>query len=377
MPAANLAIVFAPNLLRPREESIVQIVQDANHINSALQSILEDPKLLGASVYVEPEWRVRTDPSSPPTRNGPPRRVGDDAPQSPTLAFTPSDSLHVTRMLTATVGFLWDSSSALTGDLVVVQQTKLNAYNDESARQIARISASFGPQSPAPQPIQQSPVLPAITPPTATAVPASAAAQPTQPFTPTQSFTPASSQPFDSAAFLRAAQESLKKERVAAGRPAELSRMISIQLKAEKSAIKRELRQYDSQFAALFGREPTKHDKEPMRPLYQRYKDVKQLLSAALAKPGVAAPAAPAAQSTRTAPTPTSDDPAEISAMHSQLKAEKRALQVKLTEFQKEFVRKTGRKVKYREDRLPMEEEYQRYKAIKSKMAELEAKMTG
>lgn len=46
MPTANLAIVFAPSILRPREESIVQIVSDAPFVNAVLQSLLDDPKLL-------------------------------------------------------------------------------------------------------------------------------------------------------------------------------------------------------------------------------------------------------------------------------------------------------------------------------------------
>jgi hypothetical protein len=46
MPTANLAIVFGPNVLRPPEESIVQIVSDAPHVNAVLQTLLDDPKLL-------------------------------------------------------------------------------------------------------------------------------------------------------------------------------------------------------------------------------------------------------------------------------------------------------------------------------------------
>jgi hypothetical protein len=86
----------------------------------------------------------------------------------------------------------------------------------------------------------------------------------------------------------------------------------------------------------------------------------------------VTAPPAPGPPTGSAAPPPQSQPPpsgavAGLSAEEqqrqiAQLKTEKRALQVRLTAFQKEFVRTHGRRVRYREDRLPMEAEYQRYK---------------
>lgn len=54
------------------------------------------------------------------------------------------------------------------------------------------------------------------------------------------------------------------------------------------------------------------------------------------------------------------------------LRAEKRRLQVKLHEYQNEFVAKTGRKVQSREDRLPVQREYERYRELRVILAELE-----
>ncbi|KAG9392250.1 rho GTPase-activating protein [Carpediemonas membranifera] len=60
--------------------------------------------------------------------------------------------------------------------------------------------------------------------------------------------------------------------------PAMLEDMTEPQLKMEKSLIKLELRDYDRRYTLRTGQEPTRADKEPIRPLYQRYKAVNALL---------------------------------------------------------------------------------------------------
>lgn len=46
MHLANLAIVLGPNLLRPRHESMLRMVEDSRHINGIIQSILEEYEFL-------------------------------------------------------------------------------------------------------------------------------------------------------------------------------------------------------------------------------------------------------------------------------------------------------------------------------------------
>lgn len=76
-------------------------------------------------------------------------------------------------------------------------------------------------------------------------------------------------------------------------------------LKAEKAALKSKLRAYDVSFQEKNGRPPSKAEKEHLRPLYQRYHDLKALITAAEAAVAAAgaAPASANANSNRPAAT--------------------------------------------------------------------------
>lgn len=74
------------------------------------------------------------------------------------------------------------------------------------------------------------------------------------------------------------AQYRLSADRMNTHRPEDLEAMNDSQLRAEKSAVKKELRAFDRAFAKQMHREPTKADKEPLRTLYERYKKLKQKL---------------------------------------------------------------------------------------------------
>lgn len=60
---------------------------------------------------------------------------------------------------------------------------------------------------------------------------------------------------------------------------------------------------------------------------------------------------------------------------YQELKAEKRKLQIFLHEFQNTFVQSHGRKVETREDRKPVQKEYNRYQELKGLITELEKKL--
>ena len=47
------------------------------------------------------------------------------------------------------------------------------------------------------------------------------------------------------------------------------------ELNKEKKAVKNELKYYDEYFTQCFQEQPSRHQKEPMRPLYVYYKGLK------------------------------------------------------------------------------------------------------
>lgn len=72
MTTSSLAIVFAPNLLRPKNADTIQFISDARYINSIIRSILEQYELLSDALY-EGEPIVDADidglvPPQPPKR---------------------------------------------------------------------------------------------------------------------------------------------------------------------------------------------------------------------------------------------------------------------------------------------------------------------
>ncbi|KAL0231811.1 hypothetical protein GEMRC1_011215 [Eukaryota sp. GEM-RC1] len=73
---------------------------------------------------------------------------------------------------------------------------------------------------------------------------------------------------------LEVANYRLEAMRVQDKRPREIELMNAEEKKAEKAAVKRELRLFDLKFAKKFNREPQRSDKEVMRPLYQLYKSI-------------------------------------------------------------------------------------------------------
>ncbi|KAL0207143.1 hypothetical protein P9112_012854 [Eukaryota sp. TZLM1-RC] len=66
--------------------------------------------------------------------------------------------------------------------------------------------------------------------------------------------------------------------RIEEKRPSDMNLMNLEQKKQEKTAIKRELRNFDLNFEQKYGREPSREDKEIMRPLYHRYKSIGKMI---------------------------------------------------------------------------------------------------
>ena len=57
---------------------------------------------------------------------------------------------------------------------------------------------------------------------------------------------------------------------------------------------------------------------------------------------------------------------------YHQIKAQKRQLQQKLHQYEREFHKKYGRKMKHHEDIAPVQQEYTEYKRLKALVVQLE-----
>lgn len=176
-----------------------------------------------------------------------------------------------------------------------------------------------------------------------------------------------------------------------------MSQMTASELEEEKSFIKYELKRFDDLLGAKLARVLKKADKEPMRPLYSRYHEIKNVLGSMA--PNVATTSnQPAvveectqdlhilqdtsnktamAPVTKTIPEPRAPaltvDQTRPSERYHQLKQEKRALQQKLHQYESEFFTKHGRKMKHHEDIAPVQHEYTEYKRLKGVLASMEA----
>ncbi|KAH8582058.1 coiled coil [Cryptosporidium sp. chipmunk genotype I] len=120
-------------------------------------------------------------------------------------------------------------------------------------------------------------------------------------------------------------------------------------LRTLKRKIKQELKKFDSDFQMLYGKLPSKSDKEPLKPLYILYRNLKD--------------------STYQAKDSHIQD---LTSELESLKQKKNQLRELLETFQNQFLKKNHRKVLYHKDLLPIEKEYLEYKSIKNKIKQLE-----
>ncbi|XP_039293377.1 protein FAM13A [Nilaparvata lugens] len=207
-------------------------------------------------------------------------------------------------------------------------------------------------------------------------------------------------------------EKRLNDKRQSARRPSVLEEMSREQLADEKTLVQRALLQLE----AVYGRPNTREQRDLVRPLYDRYRQLKRLLARAVAaaklKEGVAElgtileheqmdfsssspppPPAPIAASLlppaaiATAPVqarPTTPDyfenlhalpRNELLDQHKTTREEKKRLRRQLHEFEDELESKMGRKLQ-REDRQPMDALYTQYKHVKAKLRLIEALIT-
>nr|XP_017529367.1 protein FAM13A isoform X3 [Manis javanica] len=212
-------------------------------------------------------------------------------------------------------------------------------------------------------------------------------------------------------ATLESIQRKLQEKRAESSRPEDIKDMTKDQIASEKVALQKALLYYES----IHGRPVTKNERQVMKPLYDRYRLVKQILSRASTIPileeeeGSEEDSNPKPDFTVTLKTDFSarcfldqfeddtdgfispvDDKiplkcsqdTELSNLHAasipellehlqEMREEKKRIRKKLRDFEDNFFRQNGRNVQ-KEDRTPMAEEYNEYKHIKAKLRLLE-----
>uniref|UniRef100_A0A8C5MDM2 Family with sequence similarity 13 member C n=1 Tax=Leptobrachium leishanense TaxID=445787 RepID=A0A8C5MDM2_9ANUR len=203
----------------------------------------------------------------------------------------------------------------------------------------------------------------------------------------------------------------LKENRRLLNLPENLKEMTKKQMSLEKISLQKCLLYFEN----IHGHPGTKQERSLMKPLYDRYRIIKQLLSTASLIPTIheeedsdedsaqnssEMPLADTDGTTEEQLTYSSDDlePAYVSPLDEkrpvrqlalsmsnlheasmpelldqlrETRADKKRLRKALREFEEHFLRQTGRSVQ-KEDRIPMAEEYCEYKQLKAKLRLLE-----
>uniref|UniRef100_A0A286XGR4 Family with sequence similarity 13 member A n=1 Tax=Cavia porcellus TaxID=10141 RepID=A0A286XGR4_CAVPO len=210
---------------------------------------------------------------------------------------------------------------------------------------------------------------------------------------------------------LESIQRKLQEKRVESNRPEDIKDMTKDQIANEKVALQKALLYYES----IHGRPVTKTERQVMKPLYDRYRLVKQILSRVNTIPiieeeegseddGHTKPDFTVTLKTDFStrcfldqfeedadgfispmddkiPSKCSQDTG-LSNLHAasipellehlqEMREEKKRIRKKLRDFEDNFFRQNGRNVQ-KEDRTPMTEEYNEYKHIKAKLRLLE-----
>eukprot|EP00035_Acanthoeca_spectabilis_P000056 m.70579 g.70579 ORF g.70579 m.70579 type:complete len:496 (-) comp10022_c0_seq1:102-1589(-) len=153
-------------------------------------------------------------------------------------------------------------------------------------------------------------------------------------------------------------EEVMRSMRDRNGRPHEIERMSQAEKMHEKRDLKRVLAEFEQGFEVARGRPPVDTDKEKLRPAYARYKKIRALVqqtgnshtgNVILGASGVVAARGPS---------------------QAELLSEKRKLQRKLTDFEKQFRQTAGHSPQSARDREPMKAEWARYRQLKSILAD-------
>ena len=151
----------------------------------------------------------------------------------------------------------------------------------------------------------------------------------------------------------------------------QLSGMSTDDLNRTKKDVKNELKKYDNEFQAAFGRQPSKTEKEDMRPLYMYYKIIKQQIDNRQKESGPNK-----IQSSKPGIKHPNDNEREILEKKiEETKKQRQDLRILLDNFQKDFITRNNRKIKYNKDIAPVADDFKLYKDLKKVISDLEEKL--
>jgi len=165
-------------------------------------------------------------------------------------------------------------------------------------------------------------------------------------------------------------------------------------LRLQKDAVKRELKLFDVHFTKFYGRQPSRLDKECLRKLYEFHKQLKAYIAAEEVKLERRHSHAALVESktllnshnladgpghtAHSSPVPKHLPLEQLQAMDIKvLKAEKRALKIKLRRFEDEFIRLNGQKPQSYQEVGIIREDYSRYKFLKEQLQAVEQQQQG
>ena len=162
------------------------------------------------------------------------------------------------------------------------------------------------------------------------------------------------------------------------------------------------MKNYDNAFVSIFARVPARQDKEPMRPLYMYYQNLRKAITkkafAKAGKPGARANSVEGGvnssklsvgsigassdqgrdkirleeDKSEEKPTWGADNERELKKQIHDYMKERKNLRKVLDNFQKEFLKTYNRKLKFTKDIAPVANEFKRYKELKREIAKLE-----
>ncbi|MGH0168599.1 UNVERIFIED_CONTAM: hypothetical protein FKN15_055011 [Acipenser sinensis] len=170
----------------------------------------------------------------------------------------------------------------------------------------------------------------------------------------------------------------LQDKREEASWPEDMKKMTKENLLCEKTALQKNLLYYES----IHGRPVTREERQIVKPLYERYRLVKQMLTRASITtliahldrekmdPKLEESSGRLARDLCMSNTNTTSMP-ELLEQLWKARADKKQLRKSLRDFEDDFYQQNGRNVQ-KEDRSPMGEEYKEYKRIKAKLRLLE-----
>jgi hypothetical protein len=121
-------------------------------------------------------------------------------------------------------------------------------------------------------------------------------------------------------------------------------------LTGTKRAIKSELKEYDMAYKEFAGIEPGRPEKEPMRPLYNLYRRLRDLVI-------------------------LHDEKSPAEQRLDELYDIKQSIRQVLQDYQTQFMNEQGRRIKYHRDIIAVEPEYRQYKQVKDEIARLEVEL--